>query len=153
MSNKEYLTKEQYETYQKELDNLINILIPKNSDDIAAAVAQGDLSENAEYDSAKEEQAKLNQRVAKIQQTLANAIIIQENTTNDFIQIGHTITIEDTKSKEKITATLLGKWDETEKSISLDSPLGQALLEKKINDIVTIDCRAGELSYKILKIK
>lgn len=152
MSEKHYLTQEQHDEFSKKLEYLINVALPKNAEDIAYAVAQGDLSENAEYEIAKDEQFKLNKEVSRIKSILANVYIIKQNDNTDFVEIGHKITIESLKDHSKETITLMGFGNGID-TISIDSPLGQALLGKEKNDIIVVDAPIGELQYKILSIK
>jgi transcription elongation factor GreA len=151
MNSKHFLTKEQYDQYKERLEFLLNEALPKNSDDIAAAVSQGDLRENAEYDNAKEEQAKLNQEAAKIKNILANAKLIQENDNKDYVNIGHYVTIESLQDGKKETIRIMGQGNGID-SVSVDSPLGTALLGKSKHDSISVDAPIGELAYKILDI-
>jgi len=152
MNEKHYLTQEQYTEFKEKLERLINVELPQNAENIATAVAQGDLSENAEYEIAKDEQFRLNKEVARIKGILANAVIIKQNASNDFVEIGHKVTIQslDTDSVETITLMGYGNGIDT---ISIDSPLGQALLHKSKGDITIVDAPIGELNYKILSIE
>lgn len=157
--DKLYLTKEQYDSYKARLDELIHNELPRNSEEIAAAIAQGDLSENAEYENAKEEQAKLNAEIAKIKNVLNNATLIKENDNFDFVEVGHKVTIEFLSSDEKIelktgtqeTITLTGVGDGVS-TIGIDSPIGKELLGKEVGDLVIVDAPIGELTYKIIDI-
>jgi transcription elongation factor GreA len=151
MNNKNFLTREQYDEFKDRLEYLLNVALPKNSEDIASAVAQGDLSENAEYDNAKEEQGKLNQEVVKIKTILANAKIIKQNDSNDYVEVGHKVTILSLDSDVKETVMLMG-YGNGKDSISVDSPLGTALLGKEKGDRITVDAPIGELKYEILDI-
>lgn len=152
MSEKHYLTQEQHDEFKTKLENLINIELPKNAEDIAYAVAQGDLSENAEYEIAKDEQFKLNKEVARIKSILSNAVIIKQNVTNDFVEIGHRITIASMQDGKEETITLMGYGNGND-TISIDSPLGQALIGKSKDDFVLVDAPIGELQYKIIAIQ
>lgn len=152
MSEKHYLTQKQHDDFKEKLDYLINVALPKNADDIAYAVSQGDLSENAEYEIAKEEQFKLNKEVSRIKGILANVHIIKQNSNTDFIEIGHKITMVSLESKKEETITLMGYGNGIE-TISIDSPLGQALLGKQKDELVTFDAPIGEQKYKIISIQ
>lgn len=153
MSKKQPLTQEQYDSIVAEIYELDYDLIPKNSDAIKAAKEQGDLSENAEYDDAKEEQAKLNHRLNELRAIKGNSYIIQKNSHTEFVEVGHLITLERGLDKEKLVVTLLGQWDGTKNSTSIESALGTNLLGKKEGDIVVIEAPIGEIPYKILKIE
>jgi transcription elongation factor GreA len=153
MSDKILLTKEQFDDYKKEEYDLIYVQIPKNSEDIAAAVAQGDLSENAEYENAKDEQAKLNTHLAKVQAILKNATLIKTSDSNDYADIGHTLVVKSLDTGKEETFRLLGYNGNGDDTIAVDSPLGHALHGKEIGATVSVDAPIGELKYKIIAIK
>lgn len=153
MSKKQPLTQEQYDETIKEIFELENELIPRNSEAIKAAKEQGDLSENAEYDDAKDEQAKLHQRLLELKNKRENSFIIQKSDNNEFVEVGHVVTVERANDKKVLTLTLLGQWDRTKDTTSIDSPLGLNLLGKKIGDTFLIEAPIGELTYKVLAIE
>lgn len=152
MSNQQkfYLTTEQREELKERLHHLINVEIPANAQSLDEAKAQGDLSENAEYDAAKDEQAKLHSEKLKMQNLLNNAVIIKENTSTDFIDVGHTVTIE--WSDGTVESVKILGYGNGKEFISIDAPLGKALLGKKLNDSVTVEAPVGRLHLKILQI-
>lgn len=152
MSKKNYVTQDELIELKEKLNDLINIDLPKNSEDIAAAIAQGDLSENAEYEIAKEEQANLNKEIVKIKNSIANAVLIRENNNNDYVEIGHKVTIKSLDDNKEETFTLLGSGD-GKTTIEADCPLGTALLGKRVGDILTVDALIGELKYELLAIE
>jgi transcription elongation factor GreA len=139
MSQKEFLTPEQSAELKERLAYLKNVAIPQNAEEIKAALQLGDLSENAEFDSAKEEQAKLNFEMEKINRTLANSIVIQQSGNKDQVEIGHTVTLLFIEQNLKKSLRLLGKWDEKVTSTSIESPLGSNLLGKKVGDRFTTE--------------
>ncbi|MFP3727097.1 GreA/GreB family elongation factor [Priestia filamentosa] len=147
---KEYLTVEQRNLRKARLEELINIEIPKNAEEIERAKAQGDLSENAEYDAAKEHHAKLHKEKSDLENLLNNAIIIKENSSNEQVEIGHFVEIEWSDGNKEVIR-LLG-YGNGKDEISIDSPLGSALLEKKVNDIVTVEAPKGRLQLTVLSI-
>jgi transcription elongation factor GreA len=147
---KSYLTIEQRDEMKERLSYLTNIEIPANAQAIDEAKAQGDLSENAEYDAAKDEQAKLHAEKLKLQNILNNAAIIKENISTDFVDVGHSVTVEWSDGKIE-TIKLLG-YGNGKDQISMDAPLGKALLGKKLNDSVTIEAPVGRLHLKVLEI-
>lgn len=120
---------------------------------IADARDFGDLSENAEWDAARDEQAQVETRIAEIEDILLNATIIQTKKT-DSIAVGCTVVLENEKGKQ-VTYTIVGsvEADPLEGKISDESPIGQALLKKKVGDTVTIKTPSGEITYKIIEIK
>ncbi|WP_141463094.1 GreA/GreB family elongation factor [Bacillus cereus] len=147
---KYYLTDEQKNQRQARLEEIINIELPENAEEIERAKAQGDLSENAEYDAAKEHQAKLYKEKTELENLLNNAIIIKENESNDKVEIGHSVTIEWSDGKTEVIK-LLG-YGNGKTEISIDSPLGSSLIGKRINDSVIIEAPIGRLQLKVLEI-
>lgn len=146
------LTQEQYDNMLEELNELVTKLIPENSDAIKAAKEQGDLSENAEYDAAKELQAKLHARLSEINTIKDNCFIIQKNENLDIVDIGHTVKVERLNDKTVLDLQILGQWDLKSTTTSISSPLGKALLGKRVNEQFSIEAPIGELSFKVLEI-
>lgn len=150
-----YLTRERIVELEQELRDLkIN-----GRSEIAAKIAEarshGDLSENAEYDAAKEEQQHLELRIARVEQTLARARIIKsEELPNDKIYILSKIRLQDMKTKEIVEYTLVSpeEADFDKNKISVTSPLGKGLMGKTNGEKVKIPVPAGTLEYKILEI-
>lgn len=153
MSKKQPLTQAQFDEIVQEIHELEHDLIPKNSKAIKAAKEQGDLSENAEYDDAKDQQAKLHQRLLELKNKKENAYIIQKSDNNEFVEVGHVVTVKRKTDKETLTVTLLGQWDGTKNSTSIEAPLGSGMLGKKIGERFSIDAPIGELEYTVLKIE
>ena len=150
-----YLTQEGYEDLKKELDDLVNVKRPANIIAIKEARALGDLSENADYDSAKNEQAVIEGRIARIEKMLENAEIIEEGAT-DTVSLGSTVTIayeddEDETDEYKIVGSQ--EADPFMSKISNESPIAQALLNRKVGDIVTVESPNGTYQVKITEIK
>lgn len=150
-----YLTVEQRDKRKAELKHLINVEIPSNAEEIEEARKQGDLSENAEYDAAKDRQAELHQQKLKLERVLANATIVKENTSNDFVELNHTVRIEWLDGKfngiqEEIRILGFGNGRD---EIAIDSPLGKSLLGKKQNDIINFESPKGRSKIKVLEIK
>ena len=121
------------------------------------AIAYGDLSENSEYEEAKNEQAFVEGRIAELEKMISNAKIISDDKSDqDVIQIGTTITVQNiTERDDPETYTIVGSTeaDPTEHKISNESPIGAALLDKTVNEIIKVKVPAGIFEYKILKIK
>lgn len=151
-----HLTQEGYDKLEKELKYL---KVTKRKEVIQAlseARAHGDLSENAEYDAAKEAQASLEKRIAELNVQLANAVVIDESTMDkDKVLVGATVFLEDQKNKQQMKYQLVSKEeaDFAAGKISLDSPVGKALIGKKVDDLVEIVIPAGKLLYKVVKIE
>lgn len=150
-----YLTKEGYEDLKKELDELVNVKRPANIIAIKEARALGDLSENADYDSAKNEQAVIEGRIAKIEKMLENVEIIEEG-ASDTVSLGSTVTIayeddEDETDEYKIVGSQ--EADPFMSKISNESPIAKALLNRKVGDVVTVESPNGTYQVKITEIK
>jgi len=150
-----YLTRDGYEKLIKELDFLKRVKRRKLSKAIGDARAHGDISENAEYDAAKEAQGLNEKRIAELEHKLAHGRIIDyENISKDEVLIGAKVTLKDLGSKEVLEYMLVSETeaDYTEGKISVTSPVGAALLNRKEKEVVEIKVPAGVLKYEILKI-
>lgn len=126
------------------------------AEEIAEARAKGDLSENAEYDAAKEAQGYLEKKIAELEHTLATSEIIDERNIDDTKAfLLSTVTILNRKTNKEMKYTLVSKdeADFKEKKISVDSPIGQAILGKEVGDVVEVNVPAGKLELEIKKIE
>jgi transcription elongation factor GreA len=121
---------------------------------IRVARGYGDLSENSEYDEAKNEQAKIEARIVELEKTLENVTIIEDDVNTDTVTVGVTVTVLDVEYDEELTYRVVGsaEADPINGLISDDSPVGRALLGAKIGDEVIAEAPAGELKFKILSI-
>lgn len=122
---------------------------------IKVALGFGDLSENSEYDEAKNEQAQVEMKIVDLENKLRNVKIIDEDEIDTkTVQVGNTVQVLDMEFDDKIDYTIVGseEADLLENKISNESPIGKALLGKKKNDVVEVEAPAGLLSFKILKI-
>ena len=152
--NKVLLTQSGIEKLRKERETLINVERPKVIEELQAARAQGDLSENADYDAARDKQAALESRIKEIDNMLQHAEIINEDDTDiEVVKPGTTVTLLDLADNEEGTYTIVGSFetDPVNGKISNESPLAKAILGHSIGEIVTV---AVEDPYevKILKI-
>lgn len=150
-----YLTREGYKKLTEKLEFLRNVRRRELSKEIGKARDHGDISENAEYDAAKEAQALNEERIIQLEQQLSCARIIDdENIPKDEVLIGATVKLKDLNSGEELQYTLLTELeaDYDQGRISINSPIGKGLLNHKENEIVEINIPAGILRYKILKI-
>lgn len=140
--------KVELETELSELKNRRSEIAEK----IANARDYGDLSENAEYDAAREEQAQLESRVAELEEILQNADIIKPAKSNGTIRVGSTV---DLKNGKKVTYQIVGpvEADPLEGKISNESPIGSALMGKKVGDKVTIETPKGSVSYTVEDVR
>ncbi len=156
MKNKNavYLTEEGLKNLKDELDNLINVRRPENIKSIKEARALGDLSENAEYDSAKNEQAQIEARIKTIEKMLENVSVITD-VPKDVVGIGSTVSIEYVDDDDSDEYKIVGSQeaDPFESRISNESPIAQALLNHKVGDIVTVESPNGNYEIKITEIK
>jgi len=155
MTQKIPMTKEGYEKLKQELDRIIKVERPKNIRDIEEARAHGDLSENAEFHAAKEKQGHLDAKKRELQNKLANAQIIDvSKLTNEKVVFGATVTLADTESGDVKTYTLVGQEEADFKKgkISIQSPVGKALIGHKVGDVVTIKTPVKTVEYEIQEI-
>lgn len=156
MKNKNtvYLTQEGLDNLKKELDDLINVRRPENVQAIKEARALGDLSENAEYDAARNEQAVIEARIKQLEKMLENVSIIADVST-DSVGIGNTVCIkyvdDDAEDEYKIVGSQ--EADPFESKISNESPIAQALFNHKVGDVVTVDSPNGAYQVEIIAIQ
>lgn len=151
---KNYLTPDGHEKLMKKLEYLKKVRRKELSKEIGIARAHGDISENAEYDAAKEAQGLNEKRIAELEDKLANAQILDESISKDEVLVGATVELKDMDSGEKMEYTIVSEMeaDFSQGKISMDSPIGRGLLGHKKNKIAKITIPAGTLRYKILKI-
>ena len=151
-----YLSKEGYEKLNQELHDLKTRGRKEIAREIAEARAQGDLSENAEYDAAKEAQGHLEKRIAELENTLATSRIIDDkNIDTSKVYILSTVTILNQNTHKEMDYTLVSpqEADFKLKKISVDSPIGKALMGHEVGDLVEVDVPAGKLKLEIKKIE
>ncbi len=155
MSKVSYYTEEGLKKLRAELDKLRDIERPKASQAIAEARDKGDLSENAEYDAAKEAQGMLEMQIAKLENTLANARIINESELDTSkVLVLSTVEVKNKANGAQMKYTLVAQSEADLKSgkISVDSPIGKGLLGKKIGDIAIITVPNGSIELEIVSI-
>ena len=156
MGNKNtvYLTENGLEELKKELENLINVRRPENIQAIKEARSLGDLSENAEYDAARNEQAQIEARIQQLEKMLENVSIITE-VSKDTVGIGNTVSIKYVDDEEEEEYKIVGSQeaDPFESKISNESPIAKALFEHKVGDIVTVESPNGSYEVEIIEIK
>ena len=146
------LTKEGLEKLKNELEYLRTTGRTDIAEKIRVARGYGDLSENSEYDEAKNEQAKIEARIIELEKTLENVEIIEDNVDTDTVAIG--VTIYDIEYDEELVYKMVGsaEADPLKGYISDNSPVGKALIGAKVGDEVVAEAPAGELRFKILSI-
>ena len=149
----EYLTPEKKTELETELNTLKTVRRKEIADSLEYAKSLGDLSENAEYHQAREDQANCEDRISHIENILKNAIVT-ENHKSGVISVGSTVTVTKKGSKEEKTYALVGseEADSLSGKISNESPLGKALLGKKKGDKVTVEAPKGDIEYSIVAI-
>ena len=155
MSGFIYLSREGMEKLKDELNNLKSTERPKIINQIAEARDKGDLSENAEYDAAKEAQGLLEARIARLENELSKSRVLDEkNIDLSTAKLLTTVEIENIQSKEKMSYTLVSESeaDLKNKKISISSPIGSGLIGKKVGEIVDISVPSGIIKFKILDI-
>ena len=149
------LTKEGFTALEQELKNLKGVERPNIIAAIAEARSHGDLSENAEYDAAKNEQAELEERIFKLEDMMKKAKIInEEEMTNDFVGVGSKVLVKDLDNGDEMEFTIVGSTeaDPFALKISNESLVGQHLIGRKTEDLVEIIVPDGTLHYQIEKI-
>ncbi len=154
MSKKDILlTSEGFLELEEELNNLKNVRRPKVIEAIKDARAQGDLSENADYDAARNEQAEVEGRIKQIEFMLANAEII-EKSSNHTVDLGSTVTISYVDDDEEEVYSIVGRMeaDPFENKISNESPIGKAIIGKKEGDTINVESPTGSYQIKIVKV-
>ena len=155
MSNISYFTPEGLQRLKDEIHQLESVERPKISAQIAEARDKGDLSENAEYDAAKEAQGLMEAKLAKLKNTLANARLVDDSKIdNSKVYILSTVKIRNTKNNAEVSYTLVAENEANlaEKKISVDSPVGKGLLGKAVGDIAEVQVPAGIIPFEVLEI-
>jgi len=150
-----YLTKEGLKKLKGELDYLMNVERPSISKQIGEAIEKGDISENAEYDAAKDAQGMLEAKIADVQSKIANARIIDESKINtEKVQILNKVTIKNKKNNAKMQYTIVPESEANlkENKISVKTPIAAGLMGKKVGDSVEIKVPSGVIPFEIIDI-
>jgi len=151
-----YLTRAGLAKLQRDLDNLMKVERPECVTQLATAREHGDLSENAEYDAARDQLANIDRKIMEVQSQLSRAQVIDESElNNDTVMILSKVKLFDLKRNKELTYTLVDalQSDPAKHLISVKSPVGKGLLGRKAGDEVTIQVPAGEIRYRILSIE
>ena len=149
------LTREGYEKLEKELDYYISVRRNEISEQIAIARGFGDLSENAEYDEAKNEQSRIEAKIVEMENTLRNCVVVEDDeVSTDVIGVGNTVKVQNLTMKIEQTITIVGakETDPKNMKISSESPIGAALLGKRKGETVDVEVPAGVMKLKVLEI-
>jgi transcription elongation factor GreA len=150
-----YMTEEGFRKLQEELIDLESVQRPGISRQIAEARDKGDLSENAEYDAAKEAQGLLEAKIARLKELIATARLIDESKIGtDEVKIMNKVTIRNVKTKKQMTYTLVSESEADLKSgkIAVNTPIAQGLLGKKVGDVAEIQVPSGILTFEVMDI-
>lgn len=153
---KNLLTYEGLQKLEAELHDLKVVKRKEVAQKIKEAREQGDLSENAEYDAAKDEQRDIEARIEEIEKILKNAeVVVEDEVDLDKINVGCAVKVFDLEYKEELKFKIVGSTEANslEGKISNESPVGKALLGKKAGEIVTVETQAGTVKYEILEIQ
>ncbi len=147
-----YITKDGLSDLKKEYEDLVNIKRPDVLSRVSQARSLGDLSENAEYVAAKEDLSFIDGRIDELEELLKQAIVISESHNNHMVKLGSNVTLN--AQGKKLLYTVVGEWeaDPTAKKISHKSPLGQALMGKRVGEKVEVEAPAGKVLYTIKSI-
>ena len=156
MNEELLLTQEGYDNIVAEYDELVSVRRAEVAERIKEAISYGDISENAEYDSAKNEQAELEERIHQLEEMLRKAKIVQEeDVKGDKVNIGLKVTVKDIDTGDKEVFSIVGatESDPFNGKISTESSVGKALIGKKKGETVAIEVPDGIINYKIMKIE
>ncbi len=147
-----YLSRDGLEKLRTELEEMINVRRPEVAVRIHDAKEHGDLTENAEYEDAKNEQAFVEGRIQMLEALIKNATIIDENHSKDHVQIGSTVEVKSADGEERFTIVGSAEARPNEGRISNESPVGRALLGRKKGEKVVVRVPAGDFTYTIVNI-
>ncbi len=153
---KNILTYEGLKKLEDEIQDLKVVRRKEVAQKIKEAREQGDLSENAEYDAAKEEQREIEARIEEIEKILKNAeVVVEEDVDVDVINIGCKVKVYDFEYDEELELRIVGSTEASslQGKISNESPVGKALLRHKVGDVVEVETQTGVIEYKILEIQ
>ena len=156
MAEKQFLTKKGYDERVARLEELKVVRRKEVAQKLKEAREQGDLSENAEYDAAKDEQRDIETEIAELEAILANCEVIQDNDKNkDVVKMESVVVLHDVEFDEDIEYTIVGssEADSLNNKISNESPLGAALIGKKKGDTVKVEAPVGEIEYTVVSVK
>lgn len=158
VNNSNEMTREGYNALNEELEHLITVVRKENAERLKEAISLGDISENAEYDSAKDAQAETEERITQIEEILRTAVIVDESEdgeSDDTVQTGRTITIKDLVLDYTATYKIVGttEADPLNGKLSNASLVGQHLIGNKVGDVVEFPIPDGVAKYEILEVK
>lgn len=155
MTEEILLTQEGYDAKVAELDELVAVKRPEIAERLKEAISYGDISENSEYDSAKNEQAELEDKINRLENIIKNAKIIDDKSAaKDVVGLGVKVKVKNIKTKEQFTYTIVGSAEANpfDGRISNESLVGSALLGRKVKDKVAVVVPNGEVTYEIISV-
>ncbi len=155
MSKIAYITEDGLQKLKTELEHLVNIERPAISKQIAEARDKGDLSENAEYDAAKDAQGMLEMKIAKLEELIVNSRVIDESKIDiSKVQILNKVKIKNKKTKTDLEYTIVSESEANlkEGKLAVSSPIARALIGKKVGDVVEVTVPSGTVTFEVLKI-
>ena len=155
-AKKNILTYEGLKKYEEELQDLKVVKRREVAEKIKEAREQGDLSENAEYDAAKDEQRDIEARIEELEKILKNAEVVDEDEVDlEVINIGCRVKILDVEYNDELEYKIVGSTEANslKGKISNESPVGKALIGKKVGEVITVETQAGSFQYKVLEIQ
>jgi transcription elongation factor GreA len=147
------LTKQGYDSLQKEYQDLVKNKKPQTVDRLQKARAMGDLSENSEYSAAKDGLAFVEGRIQEIEEILKTVEVVENHNGGNSVEVGTSVTVEVNGKKELFQIVGEFEADPMNKKLSQNSPIGQALINKKVGDLIEVTIPAGKVQYKITEIK
>lgn len=156
MDREVILTEEGHRMLKEEIELLSTVKLREVAERIKTAREFGDISENSEYDDAKNEQAQIHARIQQLEQKLRNARVVDtEHLDNQTVSIGHRVTLKNTKSKETVEYSIVGsaEADPKNRRLSNESPVGKAVLGRKKGEKFTVPAPRGSLEYQIVTIE
>lgn len=156
MAKQIVVTESSYQKLKEELDYLKNVKRKEAAENVGIARSFGDLSENSEYDEAKNEQAKIEAQISELEETINHAKVISDHEIQtDMVSVGICVTVHDMDFDEEVEYQIVSSREVNplENKISDQSPIGKALIGTKVGDIVSVDVPDGVAKFKILKIE
>ena len=156
MAKQIVVTESSYQKLKEELDYLKNVTRKEAAENVGIARSFGDLSENSEYDEAKNEQAKIEAQISELEETISHAKVISDHEIQtDMVNVGISVTVYDMDYDEEVEYQIVSsrEVDPLENKISDQSPIGKALIGTKVGDIISVEVPDGVAKFKVMKIE
>lgn len=156
MAKQIVVTESSYQKLKEELDYLKNVKRKEAAENVGIARSFGDLSENSEYDEAKNEQAKIESQISELEETISHAKVISDHEIQtDMVNVGISVTVYDMDYDEEVEYQIVSsrEVDPLENKISDQSPIGKALIGTKVGDIISVEVPDGIAKFKVMKIE